>query len=230
MNNILETRALRIAVSAFMALVLCLTALTGSVFTLNAYADYEPPQALKTLWELNNHVIGGLYIPGTSINYPILQHPTKDDYYLTVRFDGTAGDPGAIYTNKMEGQTFDTFNTVIYGRNMSDGSYFGSLNSYLDVEYLDTHREIDIYAVNAKHVYQIFAVVVYDDRRITDAYTDGELADQWAFLQSLQEDGQPGTILLDDMNVDAARDHILTLSTGITDRPNNRLLVVAVER
>ena len=84
--------------------------------------------------------------------------------------------------------------------------------------------------MNAKHTYQVFAVVVYDDRRITDYYTDGELLDQWAFLQSLQEDGLPGTILLDDMNVDAGRDRLLTLSTGITDRPNNRLLIVAVER
>ncbi len=228
--NIVENRALRIAVSALLALMLCLTALTGSAFALKAYADYEPPAALTTLWELNNHVIGGLYIPGTSINYPILQHPTKDDYYLNVCFDGTAGDPGSIYTNKMEGQTFDTFNTVVYGRNMSDGSYFGSLSNYLDMEYLDAHREIDVYAVNAKHTYQIFAAVVYDDRRITDSYTDGELQDQWAFLQSLQEDGLPGTILLDDMNVDASRDHILTLSTGITGKPDNRLLIVAVER
>ena len=39
-----------------------------------------------------------------------------------------------------------------------------------------------------------------------------------------------GTIILDDMAVDANWDHILTLSTGITDRPNNRLLIVAVER
>ena len=229
MNNILETRALRMAVSALLALMLCLTALTGSAFTLRAYADYEPPQALKTLWELNNDVIGGLSIPGTDINYPILQH-TTDDYYLNVCFDGSAGMPGSIYTNKIEGKTFDTFNTVVYGRNMSDGSYFGSLSNYLDVEYLDAHREIDVYAVNAKHVYQIFAVVVYDDRRITDWYTDGELQDQWAFLQSLQEDGQTGTILLDDMAVDAGRDHLLTLSTGITGKPDNRLLIVAVER
>ncbi len=228
MNNILESRALRMAVSALLALMFCLT-LTGSAFTLKAYAAYEPPQALITLWELNNDVIGGLSIPGTAVNYPILQH-SSDDYYLNVCFDGTAGMPGAIYTNKIEGKTFDTFNTVIYGRNMADGSYFGGLSNYLDVEYLDAHREIDVYGVNAKHVYKVFAVVVYDDRRITDYYTDGELADQWAFVQSLQEDGQAGTILLDDMGVDAGRDRLLTLSTGITDRPDNRLLIVAVER
>ncbi len=90
-------------------------------------------------------------------------------------------------------------------------------------------REIDIYGVNTKHIYQVFAVVIYDDRRITDCYTDGEPADQWAFIQSLQTDGLPGTILLDDTGLDAGTDRILTLSTGITGMPDNRLLIVAVE-
>lgn len=226
MNKFSGIRALRSALSVCLALVLCLSA---SAFTLKAYAAYEPPQALITLYEMNNDVIGGLTIPGTSVNYPILQN-SRDDYYLNVCFDGTAGSPGAIYTNKIEGKTFDTFNTVVYGRNMADGSYFGSLNKYLDVEYLDSHREIDIYGVNTKHIYQVFAVVIYDDRRITDYYMDGELMDQWAFLQSLQEEGKPGTIILDDMGVDAGRDKLLTLSTGITGQPDNRLLIVAVER
>ena len=229
MNKISVTRALRFALSVGLALMLCLAVLTGSAFNLKAYADYEPPQALKALWELNHDVIGGLSIPGTAVNYPIMQSAT-DDYYLNVCFDGTAGLPGSVYVNKVDGKTFDTFNTVVYGRNMADGSYFGGLNKYLDVEYLDAHREIVVYGVNAKHTYQVFAVVVYDDRRITDTYTDGELLDQWAFLQSLQTDGLPGTILLDDMGVDAGRDRLLTLSTGITDRPDNRLLIVAVER
>lgn len=210
--------------------VMWLMVLAGSVFALKAYADYTPPQALKTLWELNHDVIGGLSIPGTDINYPILQHPASDDYYLNVCFDGSGGLPGCIYVNAVDGQTFDTANTVVYGRNMSDGSYFGSLKNYLDVEYLDAHREIDVYAVDKEHVYDVFAAVIYDDRRITDAYLDELSADRWAFLQSLQTDGLPGTIILDDKNVDADRDRLLTLSTGITDRPENRLLIVAVER
>ena len=230
MNTIVKNRALRICVTALCALVLCVCTLTGSAFALKAYADYEPPYALKMLWETNNDVIGGLSIPGTSINYPILQHPTVDNYYLNVRLDGSEGYPGSIYTNKIEGKSFDTFNTVIYGRNTGDDSYFGSLKNYLDIEYLDAHRQIEIYGVNAKHTYTIFGAVIYDDRNIPETYTDGEILDQWEFVQSLQLDGAPGSILLDDTGLDAGLDHIITLSTGIDGMPNNRLLIVAVER
>ena len=211
------------------AMIFWLMVLGGSVFALAAYADYQPPRELSSLWEQNHDVIGALSIPGTDIHYPILQHPTVDDYYLNVCFDGTEGYPGSIYTNAVEGQRFDTFNTVIYGHNMRDGSYFGSLKDFRDLDFLAEHREIDIYAVDAKHTYAIFAVVIYNDKRITDYFPDDTLTGRKAFLQSLQDDGAEGTILLTDVPVDPNWGRIITLSTCISDMPNNRLLIVAAE-
>ena len=225
MNTVLENRALRITLSALFALVICLSPLTA----LTAHADYQPPAELIELWKQNNHVIGALSLPGTGINYPILQHPTVDDYYLNVCFDGTEGYPGSIYTNKVEGQSFATWNTVIYGHNMKDGSYFGGLKNYLDPDYLAWHREIDVYAIDAKHVYDIFAVVIYNDRRITDYFPDGSYADRQAFLDSLRDDGQDGSIFLNDVEVGVDR-RIVTLSTCISDMRDNRLLIIASER
>ncbi len=225
MNTVLENRTLRIALSVLFALIVCLSPLTA----LTASADYQPPAELVELWKQNNHVIGALAVPGAGINYPILQHPSVDDYYLNVCFDGTEGYPGSIYTNKVEGQSFSTWNTVIYGHNMKDGSYFGALKNFLDPDFLAAHREVDIFAVDAKHVYDIFAVVVFNDKRITDYFPDGSYADRQAFLDSLRDDGQEGSIYLNDVDVSIER-RIVTLSTCMTDMPSNRLLVVATER
>ena len=233
MNNILDRHALRTAVAVLCAFIMCLSALASPAFALKAYAvqdDYQPPLALKTLWDLNHHVIGGLYIPGTTVCYPILQHPTIDDYYLNVCLDGTEGLPGSIYTNKAEGQTFSTFNTVIYGHNMRDGSYFGSLKLFRDPDYLREHREIYIFGADAMHIYDIFAVVIYTDERITDYFPDEVVEYRMAFLQSLQNDSLEGSILLTDVPLDPVNGHILTLSTCISDMPDNRLLIVAAER
>ena len=49
MNIIHKTRALRFTLSVGLALMLCILCLAGSAFTLKAYADYTPPQALTTL-------------------------------------------------------------------------------------------------------------------------------------------------------------------------------------
>ena len=81
MNNKPERKALRNAIAVLCAFIMCLSALTSPAFALKAHAepnDYQPPLALKTLWEQNHHVIGGLFIPGTTVCYPILQHPSID--------------------------------------------------------------------------------------------------------------------------------------------------------
>lgn len=171
----------------------------------------------------NTHVIGLLDIPGTEIHYPILQHPTEDNYYLQTAIDGEQSRQGSIYTNLMEGQNFDTFNTVIYGMNLSDGGMFTSLKNYDDVEYMKSHREIHIYTDTEEHIYQVCADVIYDDRYITYVYDDAKEEDRAAFLRSLR-----GGMWLDDVTVDTSS-HIITLSTSIGGMPNNRRLIIAVE-
>ena len=55
---------------------------------------YTPPDALYESWELNHHVIAWLDIPGSSISYPILLHPSEDNHYLNINIDGSYGYPG----------------------------------------------------------------------------------------------------------------------------------------
>ena len=212
-------------------LLLCLS-LVAALLPLAALAEtpaptpYRPPEELEQSIEQNAHVIGWLEIPDTEIRYPILQHPTQDNYYLNITIDGGYGYPGSIYTNSMEGRDFDTFNTVIYGHNMADGSYFGSLKNYNDPDYLEAHREIDIYTLTEKHVYDVFAVVSYDDRYITYEYDDTVRRERIAFLRTLR--------LFKPLYAEGARlsldGHIITLSTCIGGMPYNRLLVIAAER
>ena len=185
---------------------------------------YDPPEDLLRYREQNPHVIALLDIPGTNIHYPILQHPTEDNYYLNITIEGYSGYPGSIYTNLEEGQNFDTFNTVIYGHNMSDGSMFGTLNQYDNVEYMKQHRDIHIYTMTEEHDYKVCAIVVYDDRYITYTYNDMIEADRAAYLRSLQ-----GGTWLDDVNV-TTDSHIITLSTCIGGMPENRRLLIAVEQ
>ena len=186
---------------------------------------YFPPEELTSSQALNPHVIAWMEIPDTAIRYPVLLHPTEDNYYLNITIEGGYGYPGSVYTNSMEGRDFETFNTVLYGHNMADGSYFGSLKNYNDADFCAAHREIDIYTPDRKLVYKVCAVVTYDDRYITDFYDDSREADRAAFLRSLRE---CGAVTLDNFPADT-QGHILTLSTCIGGMPNNRLLIVAAE-
>ena len=185
---------------------------------------YIPPEELLQFQQQNEHVVALLDIPGTSIHYPILMHPVIEDYYLNRTIDGYEGYPGSIYINPVETDRFDTFNTVIYGHNMADGTMFGTLKDFEDKAFMDAHREIRIYTDTEEHVYTVAAIVIYDDRHITYTYDDDNPADRAAFLQSVQSaDWVDGV----EVNTDS---HIITLSTCIGGMPDNRRLLIAVER
>ena len=190
---------------------------------------YVSPIDFLALWEVNPDVIGWIDIPGTDIQYPIMQHPLYDDYYLHATFEGLQAEyPGSIYVNLIEGQNFDTFNTVIYGHNMADGSMFGQLTGYYDREYLEARRNIVIYTPMAEHHYLICAHVVYNDDYVTRMYDDDNLADREQFLSTLHNNAA-GTYWLDDVEV-GIDDHIIVLQTCIAGMPESRRFIVAVEQ
>ncbi|MCR5088940.1 MAG: class B sortase [Oscillospiraceae bacterium] len=189
---------------------------------------YVPPEDLAEYQSVNPDVIAVIDIPGTAVHYPVLLHPTEDNYYLNITIDGYSGYPGSIYTNSMEGKNFDTFNTVIYGHNMYDGTMFGTLKNYQDRSFMEANREIHIYTPTEEIVYTIVANVIYDDRYVTYYYDDNNMEQRKLYLQSLHN-GYNGTYWLDDVEVTTDR-HILTLQTCIDGMPDNRRFIIAVRQ
>ena len=67
----------------------------------DAADPYMTQVDFKALRELNPDVYAWIKIPGTNIDYPILQSSGEEiDYYLDWTIDGKYGLPGAIYTQK----------------------------------------------------------------------------------------------------------------------------------
>lgn len=185
------------------------------------------PIDFEALKEINPDVYAWIHIPGTKVDYPILRSSSDDNYYLKHTIDGTAGYPGALYTEKYNSRTFEDFNTVIYGHNMKDDSMFGGLYEYTDPAYWKDRQEVIIYTPEKKLTYQIFAAVVYDDRHILESYNFEEEKDRQAFLDSLNSLRDMRSNLDDEIQVGPS-DRILTLSTCIGAEDHHRYLVEAV--
>ena len=114
--------------------------------------------------EENADIYAWIYIPGTQVDYPVLQHPTEDDYYLDRNLDGSSGYPGCIYTQTINGKEFRDPNTVLYGHNMGNGTMFGSLHDYADNTFLEEHPYVYIYTPDGEvFVYEIFAASTFTD-------------------------------------------------------------------
>ena len=128
------------------------------------------PVKFEELWQVNPDVYAWITIPGTEIDYPILQHPSDNSYYLMHNIDGSYGYPGCVYTENLNSRDFTDNNTVIYGHNMKNGSMFGMLKKYRADETLyNTSKYFWILTPEKDYRYEIISA--YTTSVNSDTYT-----------------------------------------------------------
>ena len=97
---------------------------------VNETADIVPIQVdFDVLSKENQDVIGWLYCPDTSINYPVVQ-AADNEYYLHRLLDDSKNAAGTLFMDYRNSADLSDWNSVIYGHNMKNGSMFGSLPDY----------------------------------------------------------------------------------------------------
>lgn len=178
--------------------------------------------------EVNQDIYAWLSVPGTVIDYPVVQHPEEMDYYLEYNLDGTKGRPGGIYTQRMNAKDWTDPNTVIYGHNMRNGTMFADLHKYEDADFFEENRYIHIYTEDgAVLVYEIFAAYVTDSSHLLltkNIYTEAGFQ---SYLDDIPNHTGKNCNFLEDREV-TAEDRILTLSTCVYGQNDKRYLVQGV--
>ena len=185
------------------------------------------PVKFEELWQVNPDVYAWITVPGTEIDYPILQHASDNSYYLMHNIDGSYGYPGCIYTENLNSKDFTDNNTVIYGHNMKNGSMFAQLHKFEDPDFFNENREVLIYLPDEVLHYTIFAAHIYDDRHLLYSFDFSDPDVYEKYLESVFNVRDMNANIDKDMTV-TKDDQIITLVTCIGSQPNNRLLVQAV--
>ena len=75
----------------------------------------EIPIDFPSLQAQNPDVYAWIQVPGTEVDYPILQSPDDNGYYLVHDINKSEAAAGAIFTENYNTKTFEDPNTVIYG-------------------------------------------------------------------------------------------------------------------
>lgn len=185
------------------------------------------PVDFEGLWEINEDVYAWITIPGTGIDYPILQHETDNTYYLNYNIDGSYGYPGCIYTENLNRKDFTDNNTVIYGHNMKNGSMFAALHKFEDETFFKEHEKVYIYTPQRELVYTIFGAYIYDDRHLLYSFDFANPRVYETYLEDIRSMRSMNALFREEAEV-TAEDKIITLVTCIGNRPEERLLVQAV--
>ncbi|MDO4492078.1 MAG: class B sortase [Lachnospiraceae bacterium] len=176
----------------------------------------------------NSHIYAWIYIPGTVVDYPVLQHPTDAFYYLEHNPDGTEGFPGSIYTEYFNTTTFQDRGTVIYGHSMKDGSMFHTLHNFESPDFFNQYQYVYIYLPSGEVlVYQVFASLVYSDVHIMAQYQFTEDAHVLEYVADLENARSMSANFRNEIQI-SEKNHILVLSTCVGVNQRTRYLVNAV--
>lgn len=177
--------------------------------------------------EVNEDIYAWIYIPDSQVDYPVLQHPSDNSYYLNYNIDGSKGYPGCIYTENYNAMDFSDPITVIYGHNMKNGSMFAGLHKFEDKEYFEDNPYIYIYTEDGLLVYEIFAAHEFGDGHILYNYEASGAADYQDYVEDIMETGSSNGNIREEVPV-AADSRMITLSTCISGKSDRRYLVQAV--
>ena len=192
-------------------------------------AEEEPeiPVDFESLQEYNPDIYAWITIPGTQIDYPIVQRPEDNAYYLTHNTDGEESAEGAIFTEDYNSKDFTDPNTILYGHNMKNGSMFRGLHDYMDRSFFDENREVLIYTPDAVLHYEIFAAYLYDSRHLMQSFDFDDPEAFARYLDDIKEIRDMTSFVDTSMEV-SADDRIITMSTCYKGMDDRRYLVQAV--
>lgn len=188
----------------------------------------DNPIDFADLQAKNPHTVAWLEVPGTVINYAIMQsgNDVPENFYLDHAEDRKYRYSGSIYIQQMNRSDFTHPNTVMYGHNMKNGSMFAALHKFRNKEFFDENQYIYVYTPGHILKYRIYSAYVYDNRHILNSFDFSDDAEYQAYLdQSLNPKSMTKQVREGvDVTTD---DRIITLST-CTSNNRERYLVQGV--
>lgn len=199
----------------------------------SAVASTDPladnPIDFTSLKETNDEIYAWINVPGTKVDYPIVQSKEADDFYLKhSATDKQYSASGAIYTQSMNSTDFSDRVTVIYGHNGYGDTFFTTLHNFEDEEVFNANPYFTIYLPGRKLTYQIVSAFKYDDRHIMNSFTFSDDDVYRDFLSMIQN---PNSAVKNVRQLDkeiGIDDKTVVLSTCITNQKSNRYLVCGV--
>ena len=111
---------------------------------------------LREIYALNNDLVGWINIPDTVIDYPVVQ-AEDGDYYLSHDFFGEENINGQIILDVLCDPYTPSYNLVVSGHHMKNGSMFGGLPEYRNQKYWEAHKFLELDTLMERKHYILFA-------------------------------------------------------------------------
>lgn len=169
-------------------------------------------------------VRGWLTIPGTNVDYPVLQSGKENpEFYLRRNYRGEYNINGSLFL-QWNCPAEDGLNRIIYGHNMNSGAMFGNLEQYEDAAFWAAHRNVFFQTEKGLEEYTVVSVLKTDIRKFP--FTKVDFPDEVS-LKEYVERAKSQELFETGENV-ADCHTVLTLVTCAYEWDGARTVVIAV--
>lgn len=177
----------------------------------------------------NSDIKGWLKIPGTDIDYPVMQAYNGSDFYLKHDFEGNTDKNGCLYIDRNCNVKAPSKNIVIHGHNMdTTGMMFHELPKYRDINFYKAHPVFTFDSIYNESKWKIIAYMRVSGENAQNGdfnYMRGSFESKDDFLNFVYQI-ELRSLYKCPVSVNE-KDQLLMLSTCSYEVDNYRTVVVA---
>lgn len=182
-----------------------------------------------SLYRKNHDFIGWLSIEDTNIDYPVMQTPDDEEYYIHRDFYGDYSSAGTLFVDSSSNVQKPSDNILIYGHNMKTGKMFHDLLKYESEDFYKNHKYVQFNTIYGNATYEVIAAfrtnILSPEEEGFRYYQFFDAASEADFMQFVS-----GCKAMTSYNIDTSAqygDSLITLSTCAYHTENGRFVVVA---
>lgn len=184
--------------------------------TLSEEIRAELLETVRSLNESYPNAIGWIYLPGTAINYPVMQGD-DNEFYLHHAYDNGYLRAGSVFLDCRCESRFKNNLNILYAHNMKNGSMFAGVTNFKNDAYFQNHRYGWIVTTDSVNRIDFFSVAVTDWH---DEIYNGfrQTSEQLAHIREISR-------IYEEISV-ADNDRLLMMSTCSYEFENARTILI----
>lgn len=136
----------------------------------------------NNLKAINKDVAAWAYIPGTTVDYPVLIG-SEDETYLKKDIDGKYNPLGSVFS--YADTKLDDGHIMLFGHNMKRYQMFGELKKFLETDYMKNNRKMYLYTEDKTMELDIVSIFITDEN--DDFFTVGRKLETSEYVEFISD-------------------------------------------
>lgn len=111
----------------------------------------------RKLYKKNEDIIGWITVRGTKIDYPVMQTPEDNEYYLHRNYQKEYDVNGLPFLDAQCNAEDEESNLMVYGHHMKSGLMFKHLMDFAEHDFYQTHKTVYLDTLFEEREYEVVA-------------------------------------------------------------------------